>query len=80
MALESTTCGIVHHARQNISNLGQMALESTTCGIVHHARRNITASGHTACVMHNAVPTSAVLHLVGTTNLILCICVWQLQF
>ena len=34
-----------------------MALESTTCGIVHHARRT-----------QLAVPTSAVLHLVGTTN------------
>ena len=40
-----------------------MALESLSL------TRYITASGHTACVMHNAVPTSADLHLVGTTNL-----------
>ena len=110
MALDSTTCGIVHHARRTRAHCptmvssfklssGTVCLLGLSCraghirkgkykicgsyqvqictsrnGIVHHARRlsltrYITASGHTACVMHNAVPTSADLHLVGTTNL-----------
>ena len=104
MALESTTCGIVHHARRTrvhcptmVSSFklssGTVCLLGFSCRAGHIRKgkykicgsyqvqdctgspicpitRYITASGHTACVMHNAVPTSAVLHLVGTTNLI----------
>ena len=96
MALESTTCGIVHHARRTRAHCptmvssfklssGTVCLLGFSCRAGHIRKGKtflpfitasittpyITTSGHTACVMHNAVPTSAVLHLVGTTNLII---------
>ena len=61
-----TMVGQWARVRRAWCTMPQVVLSSAICPIIWY----ITASGHTACVMHNAVPTSAVLHLVGTTNLI----------
>ena len=69
MALESTICGIVHHARRTRAHCPTMVssfkLSSGTVCLLGFSCR----AGHIRKDKYMiAVPTSAVLHLVGTTN------------
>ena len=81
MALESTTCGIVHHARRTRAHCPTMVSSfklssGTVCllgwySLVPSVPNSIYYSIWSYGVrLHNAVPTSADLLLVGTTNLI----------